>query len=36
LLPVDDIADLGEYYTAFVHNENETQKEHSSKSNSNA
>jgi hypothetical protein len=36
LLPVDNVADLGEYYTAFVHNENETQIRSVSKSNSNA
>jgi hypothetical protein len=36
LLPVDDIAALGEYYTAFVHNENETQIGDSPESNSNA
>ena len=36
LLPVNNVADLGEYYTAFVHNENETQIGSISKSNSNA
>jgi hypothetical protein len=36
LLPADNVANLGEYYTAFVHNENETQIRSVSNSNSDA